>query len=346
MTEGSEGNALHTVDVHNHFIPREVVDTARKGTAFDGLRVELVDGQEWLVHRQGFRYPLHAGFYDLPARLRSMDAAGIDRAVMSISPTLFMYWAEASEAADFCRRANDEMAAFARESGGRIISVAALPMQDPDLASAELTRGVRDLGMRGAQIGPVVEKTWLDDSDVRKVLATAHRLEVPLILHPYYVGPRPGLEDFYLTNIIGNPLESTISAARLIFGGVLDELPGLSFVLMHGGGFLPYQIGRLDHGFNVRPESKGCQKAPSSYLQRFFYDTITHASDPLRFLVDTVGSKNVVFGTDYPYDMAGGPLTQQLDGTGLDDSVVEDIAWRNTTALFKLPNYETAGIGA
>ncbi len=332
-----------TVDVHNHFIPMDVVDGARKGSAFDGLTVEMVDGQEWLVHRQGYRYPLHRGFYDVDERLRSMDAQGIDQAVVSISPTLFMYWTEASAAADFCQRTNDALAAFAASSGGRLHSVATLPMQDPDLAAAELRRAVMELGLRGAQIGPVVEQTWLDDTDMRKVLATAQELDVPLILHPYYVGPRPGLEDFYLTNLVGNPVESTISAARLVLGGVLDELTELSLVLMHGGGFLPYQIGRLDHGYRVRPEAKGCQQAPSSYLRRFFYDTVTHAAQPLRFLAEMVGSRNVLFGTDYPYDMASGPLVDQLRGVGLEDESVEDIAGRNTTRLFKVCVPDTSG---
>ncbi len=327
---------MTTLDVHSHFVPREVVETARHGEAYDGLRMEAVDGEEWLVHRQGYRYLLHPTFYDLEERLRAMDAAGIDRAVVSISPTLFMYWTHASSGADFCRRANDELAAFARDSDGRLTSVATLPMQDPDAACVELRRAVSVLGLAGAQIGPITGDVWLDDAQHRDVLLTAQELDVPLILHPYYVGPRPGLESFYLTNLIGNPLESTISAARLIFAGVLDELPALSLVLMHGGGFLPYQIGRLDHGHRVRPEAKGCQHPPSSYLDRFFYDTVTHAARPVRFLIDMVGTENVLFGTDFPFDMAAGTLDAQLADTGLDESQVEMIAWQNATRLFKL----------
>lgn len=328
---------MQTIDIHNHFIPMAAIDGARKGSGFDGLTAEISDGQEWLVHRQGYRYPLSPGFYDLHERLRSMDERHVDQAVLSISPTMFMYWARASEAADFCRAANDEMAAFGRESGGRLHPVAALPMQDAGLASAELRRCVTELGLRGAQIGPTVEGTWLDRPDVRPVLAAAAELGVPLILHPYFVGAKPGLEDFYLTNLVGNPLETAVCATRLIFSGTLDELPGLTLVLMHGGGYLPYQIGRLDHGHRVRPEAKGSAQPPSSYLRRFYFDTVTHAPLPLRFLVDLVGADNVVYGTDYPYDMAAGPLAEQLAGTGLDAEATEKIAFRNSASLFKLP---------
>lgn len=325
-----------TVDVHTHYIPAEVVDDVRKGGGFDGMRTEQVGGEEWLVHRQGFRYPLHRSFYDLETRLEAMGERGVDRAVLSIAPPLFMYWADASEAADFCRMANDALAAFARDSGGRIVAVATLPMQDPDAAAKELRRAVGELGLRGAEIGPSTEGVPLDDVATRPLLAAAADLHAPLILHPYYVGLRPGLEDFYLTNLIGNPLESTICAARLIFSGVLDEMADLRLVLMHGGGYLPYQIGRLDHGHRVRPESKGCRHDPSSYLTRFWFDTVTHAPKPLRFLVDSVGADHVVFGTDFPYDMAAGPFHEQVDGAGLGEADLAEMAGGAAARLFGL----------
>jgi aminocarboxymuconate-semialdehyde decarboxylase len=257
-----------TVDVHTHFVPRAVLADARRGTGFDGMTAERAGGREWLVHRQGFRYPVPPVFYDLDARLAAMDERGISHAVLSIAPQLFMYW-----------------------------------------VADELRRAVTELGMPG----------------------------VPLIVHPYYVGPRPGLEEFYLTNLLGNPLATTVCAARLIFGGVLDELGALRLVLLHGGGYLPYQIGRLDHGHRVRPEARGCAQPPSRYLARFWFDTVTHAPAPLRFLAETVGADRVMFGTDFPFDMAAGPLHDQLDGTGLRGEDIAAIAGLGAARLFRLP---------
>jgi aminocarboxymuconate-semialdehyde decarboxylase len=325
------------VDVHTHFAPASVLAAARRGQGFDGMTAELDGGQEWLVHRQGFRWPVPRVFYDVTARLAAMDQRGIGHAVLSPAPQLFMYWADATEAAAFAREVNNELAAFAAGSGGRITAVATLPMQDPAAAVAELRRAVTGLGMRGAEIGPDVGGTPLDDPGPRAVLAAAADLGVPLILHPYYVGARPGLADFYLTNLIGNPLATTVGAARLIFSGTLDELGTLRLVLTHGGGYLPYQIGRLDHGHRVRPESRGCAQAPSAYLSRLWFDTVTHAPGPLRFLADTVGAGQVVYGTDYPFDMAAGPLADQLAGTGLAPADAELIAGRNAAALFGVP---------
>lgn len=328
---------LLRVDIHNHFVPEEFVVDVRNGDGIDGLRIELVDGQEWIVHRQGFRWPLHRTYYDVQARIAAMDEMGIDRSVLSIAPPLFMYWVDDVPAvANFCRRANDALAGFAAGSGGRIVSVATLPMRDPESAAGELRRAGTELGLKGAQIGPRVEDLGLDDPGIRPVLETAVELGVPLILHPYNVGTRPGLEAFYLSNLVGNPLESTVGAARLVFGGVLDELPGLRLVLMHGGGYLPYQIGRLDHGYRVRPESKGCGQPPSAYLRRFWYDTLTHAPGPLRFLIGQVGADRVVYGTDFPFDMGGGPLEEQLAGIELDDRELASIAGANAAELFKL----------
>jgi aminocarboxymuconate-semialdehyde decarboxylase len=180
-----------------------------------------------------------------------------------------------------------------------------------------------------------------DDTDMDMVLATAQELDVPLILHPYYVEPRPGLEDFNQTNLVGNPLKSTISAARSVLGGVLDELTELSLVLMHGGRFLPYQIGRLDHRYRVRPEAKGCRQAPSSYLRRVFYVKVAHAAQPLRFLAEMDGSRSVLFG--YPYDRTAGPLADQLRGVCLDDESVDDIAEGSTTRLVEVGAPGTSG---
>ena len=325
-----------TIDVHTHFVPFDVIAAATRGAGFDGLRAERSGGTEWLVHRQGFRWPVPPVFYDTEARLASMDERGIDHAVLSVAPQLFMYWVEPGEAAGFCRAVNDDLAAFAAGSAGRISAVATLPLQDPAAAVAELRRAVTDLGMRGAEIGPGADGSPLDGPALRPVLATAADLRVPLIVHPYYVASSPGLEDFYLTNLIGNPLATTVCAARLIFSGVLDELAALRVVLMHGGGYLPYQIGRLDHGHRARPEARGCAHPPSAYLDRFWFDTVTHAPRPLRFLADTVGAGHVVYGTDFPFDMAAGPLPDQLAGTGLSGEDAELIAGRNATALFGL----------
>ena len=328
-----------TVDIHTHFIPPELLADARAGRALDGLAVERQDGAEWIVHPQGYRYPLAPEFFDAEAKLRQMDALGIQTSVLSLAPTLFFYWLEAAAAGEFCRQANDSLARLVARSD-RFQGLASVPLQDPDAAAAELRRAVTTLGLRGVEIGTTVEQVPLDDRRFDPFFAAAAELDVPVMLHPYYVGTRPHLADFYMTNLTGNPMETCIAATRLILSGFLDRHPTLKVVLVHAGGFLPYQVGRLDHGFHVRTETRAAvAAAPSSYLRRFWYDTITHAGKPFEFLIELVGADRVMVGTDLPFDMADARFRTYLS-TGayaLAPATRAAISAGNAVALFGLP---------
>lgn len=325
-----------TIDTHTHFVPPEFVADARAGRALDSIALERRGDTEWLIHPQGYRYPLSPEFFDLDARLRQMDSLGIDTSVLSLTPTLFFYWLDAPGARDFSRLANDSIAAFAARSD-RLHGVATVPMQQPDAAVAELHRAIEKLGLRGVQIGTTVEHTPLDDPRFDPFFAAAAELDVPVILHPYYVGTRPNLVDFYMTNLTGNPLETCIAASRMILSGCLDRHPALKLVLVHSGGFMPFQIGRLDHGFRVRQESRvAITSPPSTYLRRFWYDTITHASAPLAFLVNLVGADRVMFGSDLPFDMADIHFQKYFAEAAFDRATLDAITGGNAAALFGL----------
>ena len=330
------GDPLTVFDIHTHFIPPEFVADARAGRAPDGIQLQRRADGEWLVHRQGYGYPLSPEFFDLDAKHREMDRLGIGASVLSLTPTLFFYWLDAAAAGDFCRQANDSLARFTRASD-RLEGVAVVPLQDPEAATAELRRAVRDLGLRGVEIGTTVEQTPLDDPRFAPFFAAAEDLDVPVILHPYYVGTRPSLTDFYMTNLTGNPLETCIAASRMMLSGFLDRHPRLEVILVHAGGFMPFQIGRLDHGFRVRPESKAAiTSPPSTYLRRFWYDTITHAAIPLKFLVELAGADRVLLGTDLPFDMADVRFKTYLADAGLEQTALDAIARGNARSLFNL----------
>jgi aminocarboxymuconate-semialdehyde decarboxylase len=322
------------IDAHTHFVPPAFAADARAGRALDYVRVQRRENTEWLVHPQGYRYPLSPEFFDVEARIRQMDGHGIDVSILSLAPTLFFYWLDSLAAADFCRQANESLATFVATSH-RLHGVAAVPLQDPDTAVAELRRAVVDLGLRGAQIGTTMETVPLDDPRFDPFFATAAALDVPVMLHPYYVGIRPQLADFYMTNLTGNPLETCVAASRLILSGFLDRHPALKVLLVHAGGFMPYQIGRLNHGFRVREEtSVSIASPPSSYLRRFWYDTITHASLPLKFLIELVGSDRVVLGTDLPFDMADTRFDHYLSAIDLSTTDRAAITSGNAASLF------------
>jgi aminocarboxymuconate-semialdehyde decarboxylase len=327
---------MKTVDVHAHVIPPVLVEAMHDGQAPDGIRLERDGDRPWVVHRQGYRYPLLDEFHDVATRLSAMDEQGVDIALLSVAPPLFLYWIDPDEGAEAARVVNDAVARMVAKAPNRFAGLATLPMQNPAAAANELRRCVREHGFRGAQVGPHAEGVPLDDETLRPVLAAAAELSVPLVIHPYYVGSSEGLDDFYLTNLQGNPWQTAVCASRLILSGTLDALPDLDLVLVHGGGHLPYQAGRLDHGHRVRPEARGCARPPSEYLRRFHYDTLTHSPAAAAWLIEQVGSDRVVLGTDTPFDMGGGSLQEQLAGVDLPAAALAAIAHTNAERIFGL----------
>jgi aminocarboxymuconate-semialdehyde decarboxylase len=325
------------IDIHTHFIPRPFIDQVRRGQAIGGVTIRQEKGLERAVHPEGYRYQLFPKFWDVEAKLQDMDRLGIDISVLSVPPPLLFYWLDSGPVEEFCWQANEAVAEMVSQAGGRLYGLAAVPLQDPEAATAELRRAVLDLGLRGVEIGTRMEYIPLDDERFEPFFATAAELDVPVMLHPYHTGTPPEFADFYMKNLIGNPLETGVAATRLILSGCLERHPNLTIILVHGGGYMPYQIGRLDHGYRVRRETNAHLTAPpSSYLRRFYYDTITHAGVPLNFLIELVGPDRVVFGTDIPFDMADERFADILAAAELDESTLDAINQGNTSRILKL----------
>jgi aminocarboxymuconate-semialdehyde decarboxylase len=313
---------MAVVDVHTHVIPRVFLDEVASDILF-GI---TLDGEE-LVHPDGERYPVGPEFYDRTARIAEMDRLGIDVAVLSVSPTLFFYSERAEEAIGVARRLNDALGSWAREDPERFAAMATLPMQAPDEAAAELERAVTREGLVGASIGTSVSAgRSIDAPELEPVFTAASKLRVPLLLHPNDP-PIPALDDFHLRNTIGNPLDTTIAAMRLIFSGTLDRFPDLRIVLVHAGGFLPYQFGRADRAFAVRPEARThISEPPSSYLERFWIDSVTHSTAGLEYLARLIGPSRLVLGSDFPFDMQDPDPVDQVRRAGLDSAVLGEAA--------------------
>jgi aminocarboxymuconate-semialdehyde decarboxylase len=204
------------------------------------------------------------------------------------------------------------------------------------LAVIELRRAILELGFRGAQIGTAVEGIPLDDARFEPFFTETSKLRAPLTLHTYAVGKRERLEDFQLNNLVGNFFDTGLAAARLVFSGFLDCYPGLKLVLSHGGGYLPYQIGRLDLGFQVRFGKNLNSHPPSEYMKRFFYDTILFDGQALKFLRDPVGAKRLLTGTDLPFNMADVDFRQRINALEIPQSEKELIFYQNAQELFHI----------
>lgn len=334
----THGAAPNVVDVHTHFIPRWLAEDAASTRSWQ-LQVKEQDGLSLFVHDQGYAYPVTGDFFGGSEKLRDMEERSIDFSLLSVSPTLFYYWISDADAIRFAQMANDDLASIVSEHPDRLGGLATVPMQSSEQAASELYRAVRELGLVGVEIGTSVEDRYLDDAYFEPFWRAVNDLRIPVMLHPYYIGPKKGFESFYLTNSFGNPLDTAVAGARLMMSGLLDRYPEVKIVLVHGGGFLPYQLGRLDHAFNVRPEPKvATHRSPSSYLEHFYFDTITHNDSALAWLVDFVGADHVALGTDLPFDMADDAPVQRVErvfngGPGAAPSLLRDTA----ASLFRLP---------
>lgn len=293
------------IDIHSHVIPDRIVAAIAADPKRFQARVEGEGAARKVVHDQGYVYPLFAEFHQTEAKLESMDRKGIDISVISPAPPMFYYWADADLALQVAGLVNDGTADMVTVRPDRLRGMATVPMQHPDAAVAELERVVRDYGFKAVEIGTSIEGAQLAEQRFAPLLRRASELGVFVFAHPYYVGAKSGLENYYLTNLIGNPLDTTVMLANLMYSGRLDELPDLKLVLAHGGGFAPYQIGRLVHGHKVRGEANAITKSsPRDLLKQIYFDSLVFEPKALRYLIDLVGADHVCIGTDAPFDMA------------------------------------------
>src|SRR5215475_8176258 len=305
---------MHTIDVHTHVLTEETMGLLQKEAPKIAPRLTPVDADIAVLEAAGVPYrPFPRGGWDIERRFADMDAAEVDVQVLSATPQTYYYDQEPELAATTAAIQNDGIAKLIKEHPGRFMGIATLPMQAPERAAEELNRAVRTLGLRGAMIGSNVKGKNLDDPSFEPLWAAAAELGVFLIIHPVTVAGAERLRSYYLANLIGNPLDTTIAAACLVFGGVLERHPDLKVLLVHGGGFVPFQAGRWVHGWQVRPEPKiNVKRSPQPWIDRFYYDTILHAQPQLEFLVDSVGPTRVLLGSDYPYDMGTGECVRQV----------------------------------
>jgi aminocarboxymuconate-semialdehyde decarboxylase len=296
--------AARAVDIHAHFFPEaylRVIEDA--GAAFDA-RVDRSNPQGPSLLIRGNRTPpLDASYWDLDRRRKAMDRARVDVHALSLTAPM-VYFADAEVGTRLARAVNDAMAEAHRAFPDRFVGCATLPLQDPARAVAELDRALALPGIRGVYLGTNVNGRELSDPAYDAIYRRCAAARVPVLLHPLTVIGADRLKPFYLSNLLGNPFDNAIAAAHLVLGGVLDRHPKLEVCLPHAGGAMPYLFGRLTHGQAVRPENKDVARRPfRAYLRRFTYDTISHAPEPLAYLIELVGVDRVMLGSDYCFDM-------------------------------------------
>jgi len=325
------------VDVHVHYVSPGAFDAVRRRPDTYGVRLLPGDGVRLQLGAEPPTRPLLPALYTLDLHAKFFSQAGIDTAVFGPLMDIAGYSLPPAQGAAWSRLQNEALAAALREAPGAHRGLATVPLQDPARAAAELSFAVRELGLRGAMVDPNALGRPLGDAVFDPFWKAAADLAAPVVFHPFLLEAVERFGRHYLHNLVGYPFETTLAAASLILGGTLDRFPGLSVVLVHGGGFLPYHIGRFDRAHETRPEARVNDAGlPSRYLRRFLYDTLVQRPDALRYLVQLVGHDRVMLGSDHPFWMGDPDPLRVVREADLDPATRAAIFGENAAHVFHL----------
>ena len=323
-----------TIDVHAHLLLPEVeeavaghpglaearaLDARRNGPAALAVNGPMV----------GARVPK---LTDATVRLTAMDAQGVDIQLVSPSPSHYHYWAEPQLAETVCRLANEGTAAHCAKAPDRLHGLGLVPLQHPDLAVGLLDHAL-DQGLRGVEISSHAPGHELSDPAYEPFWSRAEETGALVFLHPFGCSLDERLDQWYLSNTVGQPTENAVALSHLIFSGVLDRHPGLKLIAAHGGGYLPTHIGRSDHAWRARPDARGCEREPGSYLKQLYFDSLVHDPQVLRELLRAVGPQRVLLGSDFPFDMGTDDPLGALRAADLPDTDFHSVRGKNAAAL-------------
>jgi aminocarboxymuconate-semialdehyde decarboxylase len=328
---------MTAIDVHAHWYPQEWLDVVRDHGAAHGVEWHEVAGKG-PQFKVGYLAtgPVGRQFVDLTVRLEAMDAQAVQVHALSLSQPM-TYWASGPLAERLAAVFNEAIARAHECAPERFVGLATLPMQAPALAGREVERAARLPGVRGFYVATQVLGKDLSDKSFFPVYERIEASGLPLFLHPVFVIGHERLERHYLTNLLGNPFETAIAAAHLIFGGVLDRFPRLEVVLPHAGGAFPWLAGRLNRGWEKRADLRHIARPPIEYLRRFYYDTIGYSDAVLDHLVRHVGADRILMGSDYCFPIAyEQPVRNVADNPFLDAEAKRAITETNARRLLRL----------
>jgi aminocarboxymuconate-semialdehyde decarboxylase len=307
------------IDVHTHILPERWPDLdARYGYGgFVRLEHHRPGCARMMVGDHSFR-EIKDNSWDPGRRIEECDRDGVHVQVLSTVPVMFAYWAKPEHTLDLARILNDHIASVVRDHPKRFVGLGTLPMQDPELAVGELERCVDALGLAGVEIGSHVNDWNLDRPELFQVFRRADELGAAVFVHPWEMVGQEKMQKYWLPWLVGMPAETCLAICSMIFGGILERLPGLKVCFAHGGGSFPFTLGRIAHGFVSRPDLVAVDNDvdPREYAGRFWVDSLVHDAEALRYLVRLFGAERIALGSDYPFPLGEwvpGELIESMD---------------------------------
>lgn len=299
---------MKNIDVHTHMLPESSIKE------LSGEILPIGTGNLYNIKVLGKSVaPMPKGFFNLEARKSEMAGMGVDAQVVSPTHHLFQYTASGEEALRSAMSQNNGISDVCKSEPDRFLGNATLPMQDSALAVRELERAYSDLGMKGIEIGTNIAGKNLDDESLYPVYEKAQELGMPIFVHPNDFFGKERLSKYYMGIVVGTLAETTVAVTSVLFGGVFRKFPKLKMIFCHGGGAIPYQVGRLKHAVSIRDELKGANVDVDADIKNVFFDTVVFDNESLEYLVGKTGVDNVVLGTDYPFNMGNWNSAKDLE---------------------------------
>ena len=311
------------IDVHTHILPRDI-PSWKDSFGYGGFIT--LDHYEpccaHMVRDDGVQFrDIEANCWDPRTRIEEMDATGVGVQVLSTVPVMFSYWTKPDDGAEISRFLNDHIADIVSEFPLRFVGLGTLPMQDTELAIRELER-CKKLGLAGVQIGTNINQLNLGEPQFFDIFAACERLGMAIFVHPWDMAGEKDMQKYWLPWLVGMPAEVSRAICSLIFSGALERLPNLRICFAHGGGAFPATIGRIEHGFDVRPDLfSDNAHGPRKYLGQIYFDSLVHEPSMLDYLIDLVGSDHVMLGSDYPFPLGEAEPGKLIESMDHDDEI-------------------------
>ena len=320
------------IDIHTHILPETWPDLDRKFgySGWISLEHHTKNSAKMMKNGKCFRV-IECNCWDPLTRIDECGETNVDVQVLSTVPAMFNYWAKPADTLFVSKLINDHIAMVVDEHPKNFLGLGTLPMQDEKIAIKELERCIKDLGLVGIQIGSNVNGVNLNEKSIFSILEAARDLDASIFIHPWDIMGRDEMEKYWLPWLVGMPAETSRAICSMIFGGVFEQLPDLRVAFAHGGGSFPATIGRIQHGFDVRPDLCAVDSniSPLDHLGKFWVDSLVHDIEMLEYLIDKVGETKIILGSDYPFPLGEESPGMMIENSDLRASTKNNILFKN-----------------